>query len=79
MGRRKITITALLVLLVLLLAGCAETEKWPRVSIQYSSLIYDMVNLPLRDGYVFAEQMYTIQETDKGYDIVVHAVKNSGG
>ena len=76
-GRRKIAIIALLALLVLLLAGCAKTDKWPRVRIERGQFRDDKVSLPLRDGYIFAEQMYSIQETDKGYDIIIHAVREN--
>lgn len=77
MSKRAAVKITLLALLVLLLAGCTETDKWPRVQIERTGFSCDDLTLPLRDGYIFAEQMYSIQETDEGYDIVVHAVKEN--
>lgn len=77
MSKRAAVKIALLALLVLLLAGCSSFDKWPRVTIERTEYRVDDVQLPLRDGYVFGEQMYSIQETGEGYDIVIHAVKEN--
>lgn len=65
---KKIIIFALLASL-LLLTGCEEN----RVRISRTSAYVENIVLPLRHGYQFAEDVYSVTETDNGYDIVIHA------
>lgn len=67
---KKIIIIVLLAA-CLLLTGCEEN----RVRISRTSAYVENIVLPLRHGYQFAEDVYSIQETDKGYDVVIHAEK----
>ena len=67
---KKIVIVLLLAS-VLLLAGCENN----RVRISRNSTYIENVVLPLKHGYIFADDAYDIQETEEGYDIIVHAVK----
>ena len=60
---KNIAKIVLIALMVTLLAGCGVSEKWPRVSIERSAYRFDNIVLPLRDGYVFAEQVFTIVQT----------------
>ena len=74
MGKILIFMIVLFVV-ALVLSACGSTEKWPRVCIERTDTRFDCINVPLRDGYTFAEDLYDIEETDIGYDVVVHAVK----
>lgn len=56
---------------LLLLTGCSGN----RVRISRHSVTVENIVLPLRYGYKFAEDVYTVQDTDQGYDIIIHAVK----
>lgn len=68
-------ITVLLAILPIMLTGCSPvSERWPRLSIQPTNYRADNIDLPLREGYVFAEQPFEIRETEKGYDIIIHAI-----
>lgn len=67
---KKLIILALLASL-LLLTGCSGN----RVRISRSSVTVENIVLPLRQGYQFAEDVYTVSDTDQGYDIIIHAVR----
>lgn len=55
----------------LLLAGCDAN----RVRISRNSVQIENIVLPVRQGFRFAEDAYTIEETETGYDIIVHIEK----
>lgn len=67
---KKLIILALLASL-LLLTGCSGD----RVRISRNSVTVENIVLPLRYGYRFAEDVYTVTDTDQGYDIIIHAVR----
>ena len=67
---KKIIIIVLLASLMLL-TGCSGD----RVRISRHSVTVENIVLPLRYGYKFAEDVYTVQDTDQGYDIIIHAVR----
>lgn len=47
-----------------------------RVRITNHSVIMDNVVLAIRNGYQLADDIYSINETEKGYDILIHVVKS---
>lgn len=65
-------IAVLLVGILMTLAGCSGTQ---RVRIAQNSIWIDNLVLSIRNGYKIAEDAYSITETDNGYDIIIHAVK----
>lgn len=67
---KKAAVFLLLAGILMTLAGCSGTQ---RVRIMRNSL--DNIVLTIRPGYRLAEDVYSIQETAEGYDIVVHAVQ----
>ena len=67
---KKIIIIVLLASL-LLLTGCEGS----RVRISRTSAYVENIVLPLRHGYQFAEDVYSVSETDQGYDIIIHAIR----
>lgn len=71
-GMKKILIGLLLAGILMTLAGCSGTA---RVRIMRNSLLIDNIVLTIRPGYTLAEDAYDVAETDDGYDIIIHAVK----
>ena len=69
---KKAIIALLLAGILMTLAGCSGTE---RVRITQNSVWIDNLVLAIRQGYKIAEDAYSITETDNGYDIIIHAVK----
>lgn len=72
---KKVSLIALLAAASLLLSGCGRVDKYPQVKLLPTNWLFDQVVLPLKDGYDFAMDMYSIVETEHGYDIVVHIEK----
>ena len=70
---RKLFFVFLLSDIALTLCACGSTERWPRLCIEPTSFRFDCIHIPLREGYQFAEDVYSIIETETGYDIVIHA------
>lgn len=60
-------------LIVLLLTGCSQSLV--KIVPTYSP--YGEVTLPLRENYRFAENSYDIEETEDGYDIIIHCIKET--
>lgn len=69
---KKATVFLLLAGILMTLAGCSGTQ---RVRIEQNSLLIDNMVLTIRPGYKLAEDAYDVAETDDGYDIIIHAVK----
>lgn len=69
---KKILIGLLLAGILMTLAGCSGTQ---RVRIAQNSIWIDNMVLAIRPGYKLAEDAYDVTETDDGYDIIIHAVK----
>lgn len=69
---KKAIIVLLLAVLLLTLTACSDTG---RVRISQNSVWIDNLVLSIRQGYKIAEDAYSIAETDNGYDIIIHAVK----
>ena len=57
---------------LLLLSGCGDFSKVPRIEILRNSWRYDNIIIALRDNYKLAEDVYTIVNTENGYDIIIH-------
>lgn len=74
MGKRMLFVIVISAM-VFMLCACGSTGRWPRLRIEPTTYRSDSINIPLREGYQFAEDAYGIEETDVGYDIVVHALK----
>lgn len=69
---KKAIIVLLLAVLLTMLSSCSSTG---RVRISQNSVWIDNIVLAIRHGYKIAEDAYSIAETDNGYDIIIHAVK----
>lgn len=69
---KKAIIVLLLAVLLLTLTACSSTG---RVRISQNSVWIDNLVLAIRQGYKIAEDAYSVEETENGYDIIIHAVK----
>ena len=69
---KKAIIVLLLAVLLLMLTACSVTG---RDRIAQNSVWIDNLVISIRHGYKIAEDAYSITETDNGYDIIIHAVK----
>lgn len=81
---KRLIMMALLIAIASVLCACGTTERWPRICIEPTDYRFDCINIPLRDGYKFAEDVYDIAETEVGYDIIIHVevsreTTNKGG
>lgn len=68
---KRSVIIALLILALAVLVGCDSKS----VRINSSSLYVENIVLPLRHGYEYAEDCYSVEDTENGYDIIVHVVR----
>lgn len=71
---KKINFILILGIIIAAVSGCAKTQKYPSVSINFSNNTYDAYYIPLRDNYMFTDDLYEIVETEEGYNIVVKCV-----
>lgn len=69
---KKTIMILILAVLLVTLTSCSDTG---RVRISQNSVWIDNLVLSIRHGYKIAEDAYSIAETDNGYDIIIHAVK----
>ena len=65
----------MMILTILMCSGCSNSGKIPRIDILPTHWRFDSIHLPLRENHKFCEVPYGIQETDIGYDIVIHCEK----
>ena len=45
--------------------------------IQQHNVLVDNLVIAYRPGFILAENLYSVQETEQGYDIIVHLVKEN--
>ena len=69
---KKTIMILLLVALLTMLSSCSSTG---RVRISQNSVLIDNLVLSIRQGYKLSEDVYSIEETETGYNIIIHAVK----
>lgn len=69
---KKAIMILLLVALLTMLSSCSSTG---RVRISQNSVWIDNLVLSIRHGYKLSEDVYSIEETETGYNIIIHAVK----
>jgi len=67
--------------LTLLFCGCTigatDEDKFPQLRVCRSEWRADNIYIPLRDNHNFnIQHLYEEVETEDGYDIIVHIVKN---
>ena len=80
---KRVLLLALLCLMIL--TGCEAGRSidpiYPRIEYRNSSYNFDPYNreIPVEEGFVLDEgHSYDLQETENGYDIVLHFVMDGG-
>lgn len=76
-------------LMVVLLSGCGEMDTgepmertYPYINYRNSSFNFDPLNreIPVEEEYVLNEgHSFDVVETDEGYDVVLHFIKETDG
>lgn len=78
MGMKRMLILIFVVASVLFLSSCdSPSVHIPRVELVPTGYRYDITYIPLRDGFIFSEDPFSIIETESGYDIIIHAEKET--
>ena len=75
MNSKKMVAVVILASLLFSLTACGKD----RVRISRNSLYVEDIILPIRQGYQFAEDIYSVTDTEAGYDIVVHLERCEDG
>ena len=76
---KKILFFILISIMVLIFCSCSINEnRFPQLKICRSNLRSDNIYVALRDGHNFnIQHLYEEVDTEDGYDIVVHIVKEN--
>ena len=76
---KKILIVLILIIIIIIISGCnfGDQAKFPRVEIAKDEYTANAIYLPLRENYKFAEVPYGIEETENGYNIIIHCIKEN--
>lgn len=80
-SRKAVTIALILVSVFLLTACDTEKITYPHIEYRNSSYNFDIANRIIRcdSGYELSDNNpYDTVETEDGYDLVLHFVKESG-
>ena len=80
MGMKRMLLLILVIASVLFLSSCNNPSMHiPRVELVPTGYRYDTMYIPLRDGFIFSEDPFSIIDTESGYDIIIHAEKEIEG
>lgn len=71
--KKRILIVVFLCALLFILEACSGNG----MRIQQHNVLVDNLVIAYRPGFILAENLYSVQETEQGYDIVVHLVKEN--
>jgi len=65
------TIISIIIILVVSLTNISPK----RIDIIRNRSALNNFSIPLRENYSFSEDLYSIEETEDGYNIVIHCIK----
>ena len=76
---KKILVILILIISIIILSSCdfGDQDKFPHVKIAKDEYTANAIFLPLRENHKFAEVPYSIEETENGYDIIIHCIKEN--
>lgn len=70
---KKIVIGLMLAAVVAALTGCDSNDaEYPFVKIERDTKYSHDIVIPIGRGFGFNRQVYTIEEHDDGFDIIIH-------
>lgn len=61
--------------IIIILAACFTNIRPKRIDIIKNRSALDNFTIPLRENYSFSEDLYSIEETEDGYNIIIHCIK----
>lgn len=65
------TIISIIIILVVSLTNIRPK----RIDVIKNRSALDNFTIPLRENYSFSEDLYSIEETEDGYNIIIHCIK----
>lgn len=73
--KKYIWIILPIVSIIIILAACFTNIKPKRIDVIKNKSALDNFTIPLRENYSFSEDLYSIEETEDGYNIIIHCIK----
>lgn len=76
---KKTLLMVIMGFFLITLSGC-NSPNFPRIHYEHSGFTYDSNSryIHIKDGYVLSQtNPYNEMETENGYDIVIHCVKEN--
>ena len=61
--------------IIFILAACFTNIRPKRIDIIKNRSALDNFSISLRENYSFSEDLYSIEETEDGYNIIIHCIK----
>lgn len=61
--------------IIIILATCFTNIMPKRIDIIKNRSALNNFSIPLRENYSFSEDLYSIEETEDGYNIIIHCIK----
>ena len=69
------TIIFTIIGIIIILAVNLTNIRPKRIDIIKNRFALDNFTIPLRENYSFSEDLYSIEETEDGYNIIIHCIK----
>lgn len=69
------TIILPIISIIIILATCFTNIMPKRIDIIKNRSALNNFSIPLRENYSFSEDLYSIEETEDGYNIIIHCIK----
>ena len=69
-----IIISTIISIIIILAVGLTNIIP-KRIDIIKNKFALDNLTIPLRENYSFSEDLYSIEETEDGYNIIIHCIK----
>ena len=73
--KKYIWIIFLIIEIIILLAVCFTNIIPRRIDVIKNRSVLDNFSISLRENYSFSEDLYSIEETEDGYNIIIHCIK----
>lgn len=68
-------IISTIISIIIILAACLTNIRPKRIDIIKNRSALNNFSIPLRQNYSFSEDLYSIEETEDGYNIIIHCIK----
>lgn len=69
-----IIISTIISIIIILAVGLTNIKP-KRINIIRNRFVLNNLTIPLRENYSFSEDLYSIEETEDGYNIIIHCIK----